>query len=73
MKKRDGTYEIFDRLLWLMQRDSVTLEEYYEKFERSRKCFIRDKEHLSLFHNINFVYSPESNKYIRSQNKCVKE
>lgn len=59
----NGRYEITNRLLYLMDCETVTLKSYKEKWERGRKTFFRDLNHLRLFYGINFVYDKDSNIY----------
>lgn len=59
----NGRYEITDRLLYLMDCETVTLKSYMGKTERGRKTFFRDINHLRLFYGINFVYDTQSNIY----------
>lgn len=58
-----GTYEIADRLFWLVNLETVTLKSYQKKWERGRRTFLRDIDHLRNFYEINFEYDRMSNVY----------
>lgn len=58
-----GTYEIVDRLFWLVNCETLTLKSYQKKWERGRKTFFRDIDHLRNFYGINFEYDRMSNFY----------
>lgn len=58
-----GTYEIADRLFWLVNLETVTFQSYQKKWERGRRAFYRDIDHLRNFYGINFEYDRISNIY----------
>ena len=58
-----GKYEIVDRLVWLINCETVTLTSYQKKWERGRKAFFRDIDYLKNFYGINFEYDRMSNVY----------
>ena len=58
-----GTYEIVDRLFWLVNCETVMLKSYQKKWERGRKTFFRDIDHLRNFYGINFEYDRMSKVY----------
>ena len=58
-----GTYEIVDRLFWLVNLETVTFQSYQKKWERGRRAFYRDIDHLRNFYGINFEYDRISNIY----------
>lgn len=62
-----GTYEIADRLSWLVNLETVTLKSYQKKWERGRRAFFRDIDHLRNFYGINFEYDRMSNVYTKKK------
>lgn len=62
-------YEAADRLIWLMDQDQISLKSYLKKWERGRKCFYRDIEHLRVFYDIEFRYDRSVNLYLRTDKK----
>lgn len=48
-RTRGGTYFVFDRLMWILSRESFTLAEYRARFEISRYTAFRDFRHLRDF------------------------
>lgn len=58
-----GTYEIVDRLFWLVNLETVTFQSYQKKWERGRRAFFRDIDYLRNFYGINFEYDRMSNVY----------
>lgn len=61
-----GTYEVFDRLVYLLTAENVSLSDYQKTFERSRESFFRDMKHLKIYYDIDFVFDKERKVYKRS-------
>ena len=62
-----GTYEIVDRLFWLLNCETVSLKSYKKKWERERKTFFRDIDHLRNFYRINFEYDRKTKVYTKKK------
>lgn len=62
---KGGTYQVFDRCIYLMNVESVSLKDFLKRFETTRSSFFRDKEHLKDFYDIDFKYDRFTKRYIR--------
>lgn len=58
-----GTYEIVDRLFWLVNCETVNLKSYQKKWERGRRTFFRDIDHLRNFYGINLKYDRKKDSW----------